>query len=140
MTAPAAAPRRVTDLLPIVLGLGALAVGTAFGWDASLVEAIVEQPALVRAALVAAAVVGGAALLAGGLRRIGAAPRPGEAAPDLPTMVRGIRLVFLAVAAMAAAIGWIAGHPLPIVIALVIAGVDVLETTFLLLVVRRRRG
>ena len=54
-------------------------------------------------------------------------------------MVRGIRLVFLAVAALAAALGWILGHPLPIVIALIIAGVDVIETSFLLLVVRTRR-
>jgi hypothetical protein len=30
------------------------------------------------------------------------------------------------------------GHPLPIVVALVIAGVDVIETSFLLLVARAR--
>lgn len=128
-------------LVPLLLGLGALAVGTAFGWDARLVDAVVTPPAIVRAGLVALAVVAGAALLAGGLRRIGTTSGPEGShghAPNLPAMLRGIRLVFLAVAAFAAAAGWIVGHPLPIVIAFVIAGVDVLETSFLLLVVRRR--
>jgi hypothetical protein len=136
---------RAADFVPLLLGLVALAAGTAFGWDASFVEAVVTPPPVVRAALVGVAVVVGAALLAGGLRRIGAVPGSAAAAglgtpdaPNLPTMVRGIRLVFLAIAAFAAAAGWMTGHPLPIVIALVIAGVDVLETTFLLLVVRRR--
>jgi hypothetical protein len=57
---------------------------------------------------------------------------------DIAGLVRGVRLVFLAVAAFAAAGGWLVGHPLPFIIALVIAGVDVLETTFLLLVVAAR--
>jgi hypothetical protein len=89
---------------------------------------------------VALSVVAGGWLFVGGLRRIGASPRAGAATPDLPTMVRGIRLVFLAVAALAAAVGWLLGHPLPLVIALIIAGIDVLETSFLLLVVRRGRA
>jgi hypothetical protein len=53
-------------------------------------------------------------------------------------MIRGVRFVFLAVAALAAASGWLLGHPLPLVVALVIAGVDVLETSFLLIVVGLR--
>ena len=55
-------------------------------------------------------------------------------------MVRGIRYVFLAAAAFAAAAGWILGEALPLVVALVIAGVDLAETSFLLLVALRRRG
>ena len=55
-----------------------------------------------------------------------------------PGLIRGVRLVFLAVAAFAAAAGWALGHPLPLVVALVIAGIDVIETSFLLLVVGRR--
>jgi len=43
------------------------------------------------------------------------------------------------VAAFAAASGWLIGHPLPLIVALVIAGVDVLETTFLLIVVSLHR-
>jgi hypothetical protein len=54
-------------------------------------------------------------------------------------MVRGVRLAFLALAAFAAAAGWALAHPLPLVIALVIAAIDVLETSFLLLVVTFRR-
>jgi hypothetical protein len=131
---------RPADLLPLILGLAALAVGTVFGWDARLVDAVVAPPAIVRAALVAVAVVGGGWLFVAGLRRMGAGPRPTSAPPDLPSMVRGIRLVFLAVAAFAAAAGWMVGHPLPIVIGLIIAGVDVIETSFLLLVVRTRRA
>ena len=57
---------------------------------------------------------------------------------DLAQLVRGVRYVFLAVAAMSAAAGWLVGHPLPFIVALIIAGVDILETTFLLLVVALR--
>ena len=128
------------EFVPLVLGIAALAVGTAFGWDARLLEAIVTPPALVRAVLTAAAVVAGAALLARSVARIGEGRADPAGEPNLPLMVRGVRLAFLAVAAFAAAAGWLLGHPLPIVIALVIAGVDVIETSFLLLVVRMRRS
>ena len=50
-------------------------------------------------------------------------------------MVRAVRLAFLAVAAFAAAAGWALAHPLPLIVAAVIAGIDVVETSFLLLVV-----
>ncbi|HJP89943.1 MAG TPA: hypothetical protein VJ850_12980, partial [Candidatus Limnocylindrales bacterium] len=83
-------------------------------------------------------------LLFAALRRINASFERGEngeveiSDADLGVMVRGVRLVFLAAAAFAAASGWILGQPLPLVIALVIAGVDVVETSFLLLVATRR--
>jgi hypothetical protein len=70
-------------------------------------------------------------------REPGEAGRIGEA--DLGTMVRGVRLVFLAAASFTAAAGWLIADPLPIVVALVIAGVDVVETSFLLLVASSRR-
>jgi len=131
---------RPVDAVPLALGLAALVVGTAFGWDARLVDAVVGPPAAARAALVALAVIGGLGLLAAGLRRMAA--RGGEAlgSVDLGAMIGGVRLVFLGVASLAAAVGWLAGHPLPLVIALIIAGVDVVETSFLLLVVRGRRS
>jgi hypothetical protein len=53
----------------------------------------------------------------------------------VPGLVRGVRYLFLAVAAAAAAAGWLLGEALPLVIALVIAGVDVVETSLLLIVV-----
>ena len=140
-TEPAEHALRPVDLAPLALGTLAFVVGTAFGWDARLVDAVVTPPALVRAALVALAVVGGIALLGGGLRRIGERDAgPAMGGRELSGMIRGVRLVFLGVAAWAAAVGWIVGHPLPLVIALIIAGIDVIETSFLLLVVRSRRG
>jgi hypothetical protein len=127
-------------VIPLLVGVAGLVAGTLVGWDARLIEAVVTPPALVRAALAAAAVVVGLALLARSVRQIGEGRADPLGQPNLPVMVRGVRLAFLAVAAFAAAAGWLLGHPLPIVIALVIAGVDVIETSFLLLVVTIRRG
>jgi hypothetical protein len=132
--------RRARTLIPLLLGVAALVVGTAFGWDARLVDAVVTPPALFRALLTAAAVVTGCVLLAQSVARIGEGRAAPAGQPNLPLMIRGVRLAFLAVAAFAAAAGWLLGHPLPIVIAFVIAGVDVIETSFLLLVVRTRGG
>ena len=55
----------------------------------------------------------------------------------LVTMLRGVRLAFLALACVAVAIGWVLASALPFVVALIIAGIDVVETSFLLIVVRR---
>jgi len=71
------------------------------------------------------------------LRRALAGLTNGE---DLRTLVRGVRFVFLAVAAFAAGSGWLLGNALPLIAALVIAGVDVVETSFLLIVVGARRS
>ena len=139
-------------ILWLLLGAGAIAAGTALGWDATALTAVVTPPPLVRSALVGLAVAIGVVLLIGALQRLGAtddSPAGGDGGsgerdpadsepPRIATMIRGVRLVFLAVAAFAAASGWLLGHPLPLVIALVIAGVDVLETSFLLLIVTLR--
>lgn len=130
----------------LVGGALAIAAGTALGWDPAALAAIVTPPPVLRAALVGVAVAIGVALLIGALARLAADDRAidatgrpiGPARPDIATMIRGVRLVFLAVAAFAAASGWLLGHPLPLVVALVIAGVDVLETSFLLIVVSLR--
>ncbi len=126
------------------LGFGVLAFagGTLLGWNGSLLEALATPPALVRAALVGASVVLGLALVGRAVRSLeaGRGMRTAElAARDVATLVRGARYVFLAVAAFAAGVGWLVGHPVPFVVALVIAGVDVLETSFLMLVVTLRR-
>src|SRR3954468_23252572 len=123
-------------------GVLALVAGTALGWNAALLDAVARPPALVRAALVAGSVVFGLTLLGNAIRRVeGAVPRDSSSPGDryLPGLIRGVRLVFLGVAAFAAAGGWLLGHPLPFVVALVIAGIDVLETSFLLLVVTLQR-
>ena len=161
-TSPPVDRRRVAWL---VAGGLALVGGTLLGWNSAFLEALATPPALIRAGLVAGAVVLGLWLLAEAMRRLGASRgRPSDTASgsasdgpsdalgrpsdapsgelstrDLAGLVRGIRLVFLAVASFAAAIGWLVGHPLPFIVALVIAGVDILETSFLLLVVALRK-
>jgi hypothetical protein len=128
-------------LLPLTIGLGGLAVGTAFGWDSRLVDALVAPPPIIRAVLVGIAVIVGLWLLRASIDRLRVSrdlPAVATLGPDVAGMVRGIRLTFLAVAAFAAAIGWLIAHPLPLVLALVIGGVDVIETSFLLLVVTLR--
>lgn len=123
-------------------GIVAFAGGTLLGWNGSWLDALVAPPALVRAALVGASVVIGLGLLGRAVRSLetGRALRSAElGSRDLATLVRGARYVFLSVAAFAAGSGWLVGHPLPFIVALVIAGVDVLETSFLLAVVTLRR-
>ena len=121
----------------------AMVVGVA----PDLLALVAAPPPLVRAALAGVAIVVGGKLLVSALRRIDASIRrdstPGGriSDADLGVLVRGVRLVFLAAASFTAAAGWILAEPLPLVIALVIAGVDVVETSFLLLVATsRRRG
>jgi hypothetical protein len=134
---------RLGRMLWLIAGAGAIAAGTALGWDAAALSAFVTPPALIRAALVGVAAAIGIWLLVAALARLAGDPGEEEATPpertrNIGSMIRGVRLVFLAVAAFAAGAGWLLGHPLPLVVALVIAGIDVLETSFLLLVVNLR--
>ena len=126
----------------LIAGAGAIAAGTALGWDSAALAAFVTPPAPIRATLVGVSAAVAVWLLVAALARLSGDPaeagRPIGDRRDIGSMIRGVRLVFLAVAALAAGAGWILGHPLPLVVALVIAGVDVLETSFLLLVVNIR--
>jgi hypothetical protein len=125
----------------VLAGIAALAAGTLAGWNADLFEAIARPPALVRAALVAVMVLAALRLLAEAIRRIEAGRHASSGtadARDLAGLIRGVRFGFLAVAAASAAAGWLLGSPVPLVAALLIAGVDVVETSFLLLVVSVR--
>ena len=122
---------RVAAAVAIGLGLLAVVAATVAGSSAGLLDAIVRPPALIRAALVGGSAVLAIALLARALGRLTAGTS------DVGGLIRGVRFVFLAVAAAAAGAGWALGHPLPLVVAAVIAGVDVIETSFLLLVVGR---
>lgn len=124
---------RRSDVAILILGAAALAAGSLVGASADLLEALAAPPAIVRAALVGGSAVLGLWFLAQAVARL----RDGAA--DVATVVRGARLVFLAVGALAAGAGWLVGHPLPIVLGLVIAGVDVVETSFLLVLVGARR-
>jgi hypothetical protein len=123
-------------VVALVLGVAAVVVGSVVGGSSAVLDAVVRPPILVRTALVGVSVVVAVTLLGRALSALGGADAPDR---DMATMIRGVRLAFLAVAAIAAAAGWLVGHPLLLVVALVIAGVDVVETSFLLIVARSRR-
>ncbi|MFI5226040.1 MAG: hypothetical protein ACHQ3P_05140 [Candidatus Limnocylindrales bacterium] len=125
--------------MPIGIGILVFLVGTLAGWDGSIITAIATPPIIVRAGLTAAAIVIGLRLLASAIARIEASEPTADGYRDLVSLTRGVRLAFLALAAFAAAAGWFLGSALPLVIAFIIAGVDVVETSFLLVVVATRR-
>lgn len=131
--------------LALLGGIAAVLLAMAVGVAPDVLAMVAAPPPLVRAALAGVAMVVGGRLLVSAVRRIDASVRrdaaPGgrKSDPDLGVLVRGVRLVFLAAASFPAAVGWILAEPLPLVIALVIAGVDVVETSFLLLVATSRR-
>jgi hypothetical protein len=129
-----------------ITGLGLLAVvgGTviATGENGNAIE---SWPPLLRALLVGISVAIGLGLLTRAMTmladeetRDGAAGDPN--ARDIRGMIRAVRLVFLSLAAFAAAGAFLVGHTLLLVVAVVIAGVDVIETSFLLLVARTHHG
>jgi len=123
-------------LAALVLGIAAVVAGTLFGGAEPLLQAIVSPAIIVRAALVAISAVIALMLLGRALTAMGGGDTPDR---DMATMIRGVRLAFLAVAALAAAAGWFVAQPLLLIVALVIAGVDVVETTLLLIVARMHR-
>jgi len=142
---PARIDTRRTVGLALVAGFAALAIAMVSGAVPWLFTQIATPPPILRAALAGAAIVIGGRLLLSATRRIDASMRRDTGLTnrisdaDLGAMVRGVRLVFLAAASFTAAAGWLLGEPLPLVVALVIAGVDVVETSFLLLVATSRR-
>ena len=135
---------RLLVVLALLGGLAAVVVAMLAGVAPGLLQLVAQPPPIARAALAGGSIVVGGRLLLSAVRRInesmqqGAGPATRISDADLGSMVRGVRLVFLAAAAFTAAAGWILGEPLPLVIALVIAGVDVVETSFLLLVATSR--
>ncbi len=115
--------------LILLLGVGAMVLASSVG-HVDVMGAILEPPPIGRLML------GIAALMLGIVLVLRAVDRVGSASADPRLLIRAVRLVFLALAAFAAAAGWFLGSGLPIVVALVIAGIDVIETTVLLLVVQ----
>lgn len=124
---------RVAALGALALGGAAVVAATLVGQDQARLDMIVRPPTPIRAALVGGSAAITVILLTRGLVRLAAGTT------DVPGLVRGVRLVFLALASAAAGAGWALGNPLPLVVALVIAGIDVVETSFLLLVVTSGR-
>ncbi|MBI2780659.1 MAG: hypothetical protein HYX55_02530 [Chloroflexi bacterium] len=136
--------RLVLSLL-LLGGLVAIVIVSVTGASAELLQVLAHAPAVVRSFLSGFFIVLGGWLLLRAIRRIDGAISNDPSADggrisdaDLGALVRAVRLVFLSAASFTAAGGWLIGDPLPLVIALVIAGVDVAETSFLLLVATRR--
>jgi hypothetical protein len=136
---------RLALALLLVAGVAAIGLASVAGLAEGLFGFLATPPPIVRAALAGLALVLGGWLLLAAVRRIDGSMRRDPAAnggaisdADLGSLVRAVRLVFLSAAAFTAAGGWLIGDPLPLVIALVIGGVDVVETSFLLLVATRR--
>jgi hypothetical protein len=124
---------RLATIRAVALGALAVLAATAAGGDGVMLTSLVHPPTIIRASLVGGSAALAVALLGGALARLA------DGSHDVPGLVRGVRLAFLAMAAASAGAGWALGDPLPLVIALVIAGIDVLETSLLLLVVLRNR-
>ena len=115
----------------IAMALGAAAIALAMiAGRSDLLAVVLQPPVPVSWLLGAAAALVGIVLLLRSADQVGTAAEPAE-------LIRAIRIVFLAVAAFGVSAGWFIGSPVPIVAGLVIAGVDVLETTFLLIVTGR---
>ena len=125
---------RSAAMVALLLGALAVVAATLVGANAGTLDALVHPPPLIRAALVGGSVGLAVILLSRALARLAGG------GDDVPGLIRGVRLVFLALAAAAAAAGWALGDALPLVVALVIAGIDVVETSFLLLVVAGGRA
>jgi multisubunit Na+/H+ antiporter MnhF subunit len=56
--------------------------------------------------------------------------------PDIRGLIRGVRLMFLSVATFVAAFGFLTGEAIFVVVAAVVAIVDVVETAIFLFVAR----
>lgn len=126
---------RAAGVVALAAGIAAVLIASLLGsGDGSGLAALAQPPDIIRAVLVGGSVAVGLALLTRSVARLADA-----GADDVPGLIRAVRLAFLAVAAFAAAAGWALGHPLPLVIAAVIAGIDVIETSILLVVVAGRR-
>jgi len=132
----------VRRFAPLLVGVALVAAGSLVGLDPALANAVFHGPILLRAVLTGLAALLGLWLLFSAIARLAGDEEVEDTAPapvDAPQrsfadMIRAVRLVFLAIAAFAAASAFLVGDLLPLVVGLVIAGVDVAETALLLLV------
>ena len=122
---------RYGTAVALLLGVLAVVLATVLGGATDLLGRLVTAPPPARLLLGVAACLVGVVLVLRAADRL-------ATSRDARELIRAVRLIFLAVAAFAAAAGWFAGSALPIVVALVIAGIDVIETSLLLLVTATR--
>ena len=119
------------QLVLLVLGIAAVGLGSAFG-GTGLLGKILEPPFPLGLPLAVAATILGVVVV------LRAVARAGGAKEDAREMIRAVRLIFVAIGCFAAAAGWLIGSAVPIIAGLIIVGIDVVETTFLLLVTAAR--
>ena len=103
---------RLAALVALALGAVAVVAATLVGANADTLDAIVHPPPLIRAALVGGRVALAVILLSRGLARLAGGR------DDVPGLIRGVRLVFLAAGGGAAGAGWALGDALPLIVAL----------------------
>jgi hypothetical protein len=115
----------------LALGLGAIVAAMAAGGVGPM-ELLLQPPRIVGVML------GAAAALIALVVVLRATEQMRTSQGDPRELIRAVRLLFLAVGVGAVSARWFIGSPVPIVAGLVIIGIDVLETTFLLLVTAAR--
>jgi hypothetical protein len=128
---------RSSAAAPLLAGVALLFVGALIGLNPGALDAALEGPIVVRLALAAAAGLVGVWYLLSAVNRLVGGSDSADGGPTrrpFAEMVRGVRYVFLAVASFAVGSAFVVGHPLPLVIGLIVAAVDVIETSFLLIV------
>lgn len=125
---------RRTDIRQPLLLVGGLLllVGVSVAGQGDLLGRLLEPPIWAAIPLAIAAGLVGFVLASRAVERLA------SSAGEPRQLIRGVRLVFLAIAAFAAAVGWLLGSAMPVVVGLVIGAVDVIETTALLLVTRAK--
>lgn len=122
---------------PLVAGVALLLVGGLIGLNPDALDAALKGPIVVRLALAAAAALVAVWYLLSAMSRLAGGSGSPEAGPTrrpFAEMVRGVRYVFLAIASVAVGAAFVVSHPLPLIIGLIVAAVDVIETSFLLIV------
>lgn len=134
---------RLVLALLLLAGLAAIGILAAAALAHDLLHVVAAPPLIIRSGLA------GFSIVLGGWFALAAIQRMNESAQDDLrdrgeiraadiALLRAVRFDFLSAASFTAAGGWLLADPLPLVIALVIACVGVIDTSVLLLVATRR--
>lgn len=116
----------------LVIGVAAVLLAMVAG-RGDLIGAVLTPPLAARILLGLAALVIGVVIVLRASDQLGTSQ-------EARNLIRAVRLIFVAVGAFAAAAGWLFGSPVPIIAGLVVVGIDLVETSFLLLVTAAHRG
>lgn len=134
----------MSDRRSVIAWIGLVVVGLLIVAGASLLEPMGRDGpmGLVMVAsivFVVVFVVAGLLIFSRGLSLIAESRQPGatrSGTPDIRSLIRGVRLMFLSVATFVAAFGFLTGEAIFVVVAAVVAIVDIVETAIFLVVAR----